>query len=119
MLCFLPSYHLTFLLHLAQAHQARTAPPFTFFHSTLFAFGNEPAAAAQVFHNSPFHHFFVKATEQAVERLAFAQSDGHIQSPLSTYFPLPLFRGLCLKPDLDIIHPGGGWYASQNTFGGV
>ena len=81
---FLPSHHLTFLLHLAQAHQACAAPTLALVHSTLFAFGNEPTAAAQIFHYAPFHHFFVKATEQTVERFAITQSDGHTESPLSS-----------------------------------
>ncbi len=63
---------LTFLVVLAQSLHARAATTFALIHATLLAFRNEPAAAAQVLHHAAFHHFFVEATQQTVEGLAFS-----------------------------------------------
>ncbi len=68
---------LAFLVFLAQALHASAAATLALVHTSLFAFGNEPAASAQVLHDATFHHFFVKATEEAVEGLAFSEFDSH------------------------------------------
>ena len=63
---------LAFLVILTQALHASAAPTLAFVHATLFAFRNEPTAAAQILHDSAIHHFFVEATQQAVEGFAFS-----------------------------------------------
>jgi|OpeIllAssembly_1097287.scaffolds.fasta_scaffold03959_2 hypothetical protein len=71
---------LTFVLIAAQSLQARASSTFAFVHSTLLAFGNKPAASAQIFHDAAFHDFFIKAAQQTVKRLAIAQSNRHSES---------------------------------------
>jgi hypothetical protein len=63
---------LLLLVILAQTLHACAAATLAFVHAALFAFWNEPAAAAQIFHHAAIHHFFVKATEQTIEGLAFS-----------------------------------------------
>ena len=68
---------LAFLVFLAQALHASAAATLALVHASLFAFWNEPAPSAQVLHDAAFHHFFVEATEETVEGLAFSEFDSH------------------------------------------
>lgn len=61
----------------AQALDACASATFAYVNATLFALGDEPAATAEILHNAPVHHFFVKAAEETIEGLAIAQFDGH------------------------------------------
>jgi hypothetical protein len=68
---------LAFLVFLAQALHASAAATLTLVHAPLFAFGNEPAPPAQILHDAALHHFFIEATEETVEGLAFSEFDSH------------------------------------------
>ena len=68
---------LAFLVFLAQALHASAAATLALVHASLFALWNEPTAPAQVLHDAAFHHFFIEATEETVEGLAFSEFDSH------------------------------------------
>lgn len=76
------TYQLFLALIFAQALNACASATFAFVNPLLFALGNKPAASAKVLHHAAIHHFFVKATQEAVEGFAFTEFHRHINHPL-------------------------------------